>query len=509
MCGILGHFKKEGAIDSSIFNQMLNTLAHRGPDGEGIYISEDQKKALGHRRLSFLDLSENGRQPLSNPKGNIWLTFNGEIYNYKELKNKLKNNYSFKTKTDTEVILAAYEKWGTSFVQHLKGMFAIGILDEHKNKLYLFRDRFGIKPLYYGNFEGNFIFASELKAIMQSGVFPKKLNKSAIADYFVYRYIPSPKSIWENIFKLPPACQLELNLDNFEYKTEEYWQLSTSESIVDESEATTEVKTILSKSVKEHLRADVPIGSFLSGGYDSSALAVLMKNEGYPPYTFSIGFEDWKNSEHKYADLVAKHLSIPNENILANSESINLIELMPAIYDEPIADISITPTYLVSKLARKKVKAVFSGEGADEIFGGYTWQHNYYKLSRQNSLLQKIKNILSPIKTVDFYANAMAMGRFDKKELKKMLHTELHSSIPKDTEWFYRKNYNPNLSPMKSIQFMDIKCFMAELVLTKIDRAGFQGKANETTQFRNFGRTRKFSKLSSRRELGVRVIRGY
>ncbi|MAC95774.1 MAG: asparagine synthase (glutamine-hydrolyzing) [Flavobacteriales bacterium] len=471
MCGILGHFKKEGAIDSSIFNQMLNTLAHRGPDGEGIYISEDQKKALGHRRLSFLDLSENGRQPLSNPKGNIWLTFNGEIYNYKELKNKLKNNYSFKTKTDTEVILAAYEKWGTSFVQHLKGMFAIGILDEHKNKLYLFRDRFGIKPLYYGNFEGNFIFASELKAIMQSGVFPKKLNKSAIADYFVYRYIPSPKSIWENIFKLPPACQLELNLDNFEYKTEEYWQLSTSESIVDESEATTEVKTILSKSVKEHLRADVPIGSFLSGGYDSSALAVLMKNEGYPPYTFSIGFEDWKNSEHKYADLVAKHLSIPNENILANSESINLIELMPAIYDEPIADISITPTYLVSKLARKKVKAVFSGEGADEIFGGYTWQHNYYKLSRQNSLLQKIKNILSPIKTVDFYANAMAMGRFDKKELKKMLHTELHSSIPKDTEWFYRKNYNPNLSPMKSIQFMDIKCFMAELVLTKIDRA--------------------------------------
>lgn len=471
MCGILGHFKKEEAIDSSIFNQMLNTLAHRGPDGEGIYISKDQKKALGHRRLSFLDLSENGRQPLSNPKGNIWLTFNGEIYNYKELKNKLKNNYSFKTKTDTEVILAAYEKWGTSFVQHLKGMFAIGILDEHKNKLYLFRDRFGIKPLYYGNFEGNFIFASELKAIMQSGVFPKKLNKSAIADYFVYRYVPSPKSIWENIFKLPPACQLELNLDNFEYKTEEYWQLSTSESIVDESEATTEVKTILSKSVKEHLRADVPIGSFLSGGYDSSALAVLMKNEGYPPSTFSIGFEDWKNSEHKYADLVAKHLSIPNENTLVNSESINLIESMPAIYDEPIADISIIPTYLVSKLARKKVKAVFSGEGADEIFGGYTWQHNYYKLSRQNSLLQKIKNILSPIKTVDFYANAMAMGRFDKEELKKMFHSDLHSSIPKDTEWFYRKNYNPNLSPMKSIQFMDIKCFMAELVLTKIDRA--------------------------------------
>lgn len=471
MCGILGHIKKEGAIEISLFNQMLNTLAHRGPDGEGIYISKDQKKALGHRRLSFLDLSKNGRQPLSNPKRNILITFNGEIYNYKELKDKLKNNYSFKTKTDTEVILAAYEKWGTSFVQHLKGMFAIGILDENKNKLYLFRDRFGIKPLYYGNFEGNFIFASELKAIMQSGAFPKKLNKSAIADYFVYRYIPSPKSIWENIFKLPPACQLELNLDNFEYKTEEYWQLSTSESIVDETEATTEVKTILSKSVKEHLRADVPIGSFLSGGYDSSALAVLMKNEGYPPSTFSIGFEDWKNSEHKYAGLVAKHLSIPNENTLANSESINLIELMPAIYDEPIADISIIPTYLVSKLARKKVKAVFSGEGADEIFGGYTWQHNYYKLSRQNSLLQKIKNILSPIKTVDFYANAMAMGRFDKEELKKMFHSDLHSSIPKDTEWFYRKNYNPNLSPMKSIQFMDIKCFMAELVLTKIDRA--------------------------------------
>lgn len=483
MCGILGDIKRYGEIKPELFEQMLLTLEHRGPDGEGIYISKDRKKALGHRRLSFLDLSEKGKQPFCNPSQDIWISFNGEIYNYKELREELKQTYPFNTESDTEVIVAAYQQWGIDFIQKLKGMFAISILDEKKNKLFLIRDRFGIKPLYYGNTGKDFIFASELKAIMESGVFPKKLNKSAIADFFVYRYIPSPKSIWEGISKLPPATYLSLDLSTFKHQTKEYWHINHSSTQKSVKSTVEETKQILLQSVKEHLRADVPIGSFLSGGYDSSALVCWMKNNGLKPTTFSIGFTNWDKSEDYFAKVVSDHLNVPNKATVVSSNSINLIDIMPTVFDEPIADISIIPTYLVSQLAKKDVKAVFSGEGADEIFGGYSWQHDYYNLINNNTTLQRIKNFIKPIDTVNFYARAMAMGWFDDKELKQMLHPDLHENIPEDVHWFYRQNYNSELSPLKSIQFMDIKCFMGELVLTKIDRASMSNSLEVRVPF--------------------------
>lgn len=471
MCGILGHISTTETIDQNLFGHMLTTLEHRGPDDCGTFYSKNKTIALGHTRLSFLDLSPSGKQPLSNAEKNIWISFNGEIYNFLELKDELKDEYQFSTQTDTEVLIAAYQTWGIHFINKLKGMFAFALLDEKQNKLFLVRDRFGIKPLYYYQDNENLIFGSELKAILASGIPKKEINFSSFADYFVYRYIPSPKTIWKNIKKLSPAHYIEINTTTLEQNEQEYWQLRSKKTIKNEDQLITEINSVLKNSVKEHIRSDVPIGSFLSGGYDSSALVSYMKKSGINPDTFSIGFSQWKKSEDQFASIVANHLKLSNEAIIADSTSLNLVNKMPEVYDEPIADISIVPTYMVSQLARKKVKAVLSGEGADEIFGGYTWQYDFYKLNNPSGFFNTIKTKLKPVNTVVFYAQAMAMGWFDKKELEKMLHPELHQYIPEDIHWFYRKNFDSSLSPLKSIQYMDIKCFMGELVLTKIDRA--------------------------------------
>lgn len=471
MCGIIGQINLENTIKQVVFNQMRDKLYHRGPDDADTYINKTEHIALGHRRLSFLDLSEKGKQPLYNNDKSIWITFNGEIYNFLELKTELQESYNFNTTTDTEVIVAAYEKWGIGCVNKLKGMFAFAILDENKNKLFLARDRFGIKPLYYFKNETNLIFASELKAIFASEIPKRDIDFSSFCDYFVYRYIPSPKTIWQNIYKVPPAHYLEIDTNSLSIQTVEYWKLTSSDKNKDEQYLIEEINNILSSSITQHNRADVPIGSFLSGGYDSSAIVSYLVKQGEKPQTFSIGFENWQKSEDNFAKIVAEHLCVPNKSVVANENSLELIELMPQVYDEPIADISIIPTYMVSRLARENVKAVMSGEGADELFGGYTWQKDFYAKNYPKNWLNKIKSLFQKDDTVAFYAHAMAMGWFDAEELKKMLHPRLHKYIPKDVHWFYRKHFKTELTPLKSIQYLDIKCFMGELVLVKVDRA--------------------------------------
>lgn len=480
MCGITGYINLRENVTSEIIQQMTDSLIHRGPDDGGIYISDNKHISLGHRRLSFLDLSGQGKQPMQDNSEKIIITFNGEIYNFLDLKQEL-SDYDFQTTTDTEVIIAGYKKWGIDVVNKLKGMFAFALLDESKQKLFLVRDRFGIKPLYYTIQDSKLLFASELKAIHASKQIEKEIDFSAFADYFVYRYIPSPKTIWKNIQKLPPASYAVVDTTSLQVKLTEYWKLteitSPTPSLRKEIVSTDDTETIkttndlLQESVKQHIYADVPIGSFLSGGYDSSALVHYMKQLGQLPNTFSIGFSKWEKSEDQFAKIVAGHLGVDNESVIADETSLNLVDKMAQVYDEPIADISIVPTYMVSKLARSRVKAVVSGEGADEIFGGYTWQHDFYNQSYPTSILDKVKKKLFKNDTVLFYANAMAMGWFDRNELTKMLHPDLHRHIPEDVHWFYRQHFDTRLSPLKSIQLMDIKCFMGELVLTKVDRA--------------------------------------
>lgn len=485
MCGITGYINLKETVSEAIIQQMTDSLQHRGPDGEGIYISQNQHCALGHRRLSFLDLSENGKQPMKAFQHDVWLTFNGEIYNYAALKEQLRADYSFQTETDTEVILAGYLKWGIEVVQHLEGMFAFALVDETNNTLFLARDKFGIKPLYYTIQEDKLLFASELKAIHAPAIVPKKVDFSAFADYFVYRYIPSPKTIWQNIHKLPAAHYATIDLNNLNCQTTEYWKLEVGNETINEKKVVQTTNDLLKKSVQAHIYADVPVGSFLSGGYDSSALVHYMKELHQPPQTFSIGFSKWEKSEDQFARIVANHLGVDNEAVIADEASLDYLEKMPWVYDEPIADISIVPTFMVSQLARKRVKAVVSGEGADELFGGYTWQHDFYKQSYPTTVLDKLKQKLFKNDTVTFYANAMAMGWFDREELMNMLQPHLHPYIPEDVHWYYRQHFKKELSPLKSIQYLDIKCFMGELVLTKVDRASMANSLEVRVPFLN------------------------
>jgi len=474
MCGITGWINKSG-IDEHVFIQMRDSLIHRGPDDAGTYINEAKNIALGHRRLSFLDLSDLGKQPMCNEFGDIWIVLNGEIYNYLELKIELqKAGHIFKSTSDTEVLIHGYEEWGIdNLLKRIKGMFAFALLDEKKKLQFLVRDRFGIKPLYYFSDNHNFIFASELKAIVKSGVVKKAVNFSAFADFFVYRYIPSPKTIWKDVFKIPPANYLKLNIADGSYELNEYWKLIFDDALINPKVLADEVNHLLHQSIIEHSRSDVEIGSFLSGGYDSSAIVYYLSKIRPHLKTFSIGFENWDNSEEIFAKIVADKFGAHHTSLIAGSESLDAIRRLNTVYDEPIADISIIPTYLVSQLAAKNVKAVMSGEGADELFGGYQWQKEYFAKWHPDKFSKKIKKIFCnrSSNAVNEYAHYMSMGRFNNDNLPSLINSDFHKHTESDSDWFYRKNYRPELSPLKSFQFMDIKCFMGELVLTKVDRA--------------------------------------
>lgn len=483
MCGIVGHISNNGGVKLEEIEAACQLLAHRGPDGRNSVLI-DNNVAFGHTRLSFLDLSEKGNQPMFDNSKRLCITYNGEIYNYLEIRKELESGYNFVSESDTEVLLAAYQEWGLAMIDKLEGMFAMAIYDREKQEVHLIRDHFGIKPLYYYYTPNELIFSSELKAIHQFAAFKKTLDFTSFCDFFTYRYVPSPKTIWQNTFKVKPAHYLTLDLATFTLKETEYWLINTQHPQSNENLVEAVNEKLLS-SIEHHARADVPVGAFLSGGYDSSAICVYLKELKYSPSSFSIGFENWSNSEDKHAEIVARHLNIPNKSIVASDQSLDLIDIMPQVYDEPLADISIIPTYLVSKLARQERKAVMSGEGADELFVGYHWQKNYYDKIRPKHLVDKIKSLFNPIDTVSFYADAMAMGLFNTKELEKMLTPAYHQFIPVDSFWFYRMHDKKELNGLKRIQYLDIKCFMGELVLTKVDRASMANSLELRVPFLN------------------------
>ncbi|MEM7104601.1 MAG: asparagine synthase (glutamine-hydrolyzing) [Bacteroidota bacterium] len=462
MCGINGIISHNWRIQPERFNKVRDTLKHRGPDGASSWFSDDGHVAFGHRRLSFLDLSDNGRQPMSNEDGKIWMTFNGEIYNYLELKQLLQEKgHVFKSQTDSEVIIHGWEEWGESVLNRLEGMFAFAIWDEKEKTLFLARDRFGIKPLYYQPGKEVFFFGSELKAIIAHPAVVRELDITAVCDYLVYRYVPSPKTIWKGINKLPPAHCLKWKRGEWP-QIRKYWELGNQFIDSNPEECISKVDQMLESSVKNHIRSDVPIGAFLSGGYDSSALVYYMTKVGTSPNSFSIGFSNWQETEHQYARVVADHLNVPNFATIMEGESLDLVEDLVYHFDEPLADISIIPTYQVSKLARQHNKAVLSGEGADELFIGYNWTK---EIALQNGSLKGSSGL------VEQYAKAMAMGRFTTKELNYLIHPDFYDQIPGDPEWFYRQQVQSGMPALKTFQYLDIHTFMSELVLTKVDRA--------------------------------------
>lgn len=473
MCGITGYITPKNEIQQSVIESMTDTLAHRGPDGKGSYISENGHFVLGHRRLSFLDLSDHGQQPMKSGSDAISITFNGEIYNYLELKKELSISYNFKTNTDTEVILAGYKYWGTDVVNHLKGMFAFAILDEEKQQLFLARDRFGIKPLYYTLQNDAFVFGSEIKALLACPLVEKKVRRESVATFLANRYVPTPYTIWENIMQLPPANFLVVNTKTLDLKIETYWELEFDQQTGNQAEIEAEINGLIQNSIRQHLISDVQVGSFLSGGMDSSLLVLKMKELNYKPIdAFTIGFKNWSQSEHLYARKVADHLEINLSEQLEDSFTLDSVRDLMVHYDNPIADISILPTFSVSRLARTKVKAVLSGEGADECFVGYWWQQSANfkfknRLEKWNKMLFGIQ--FQHIK--DHYIEANSMGLFDEQELKKAFTPKWQEAIPADPFEHMNQFQRAGISTLKQIQYLDLKLFMPELVLAKIDRA--------------------------------------
>ena len=463
MCGIVGQVELRGIVDHDLLVAMRDTLEHRGPDDAGSWLSADGRVGLGHRRLSFLDLSSAAHQPMPSEDERLWLTLNGEIYNHRELRRLLEaRGHRFRSACDAEVVLHGYEEWGPAVLERLSGMFAFGLWDERAQELFLARDRFGIKPLYYFAHGDRLLFASEAKALLAHREVPREVDWSAVCDYLVYRYVPSPKCIWKGLAKLPPASWLRLGRDGA-VTVREYWRLPPGDRQLPFDDAVAAVDAQLESAVRRHLESDVALGSFLSGGYDSSALVLYLDRIGYRAETFAVGFEDWPGSEHRYAELVAKRFSLEHHSRVLGRESLELVHRLAWTYDEPLGDISTVPTFAVSHLASRRVKAVLSGEGADEIFCGYTWQRDY--------MAARAEGDPAADDLVAYYAHSMAMGSFDRARLAGLLHPDLHAHLPDDPWWFYRSLVRPELPSLQRMQWLDIRAFMGEQVLTKVDRA--------------------------------------
>ena len=369
MCGIAGIavFGDMPTPSYQLLKEMCNTIIHRGPDEDGMDIRDGV--AMGMRRLSIIDLS-GGSQPIFNEDRTIRVVFNGEIYNFKELRNELEScGHGFKTNTDTEVIVHAYEEYGKDFPTYLNGMFAFSLHDMKKRKLFLVRDHIGIKPLFYSFNQEHIVWASEIKALLASNLIKRELNIDAIGQFLAWEYIPGNATLFKNIYKLEPAKMMEIDMNRPSCQPETYWDVPQEEETLNKKseEWEEEVDQKIRECVKRQLVSDVPLGAFLSGGVDSSLVVSAMGDAR----TFSIGFDDPTYNELKWARKVAEHLNVQHVDDIIKPDIENLFEQLMFFMDDPIGDFSIFPTYLVSRHARKHVTVALSGDGGDELFGGY------------------------------------------------------------------------------------------------------------------------------------------
>jgi asparagine synthase (glutamine-hydrolysing) len=364
MCGICGIY---GSEDRSAIQKMLRVMKHRGPDGEGIYT--DRNISLGHTRLSIIDLSENGRQPLSNEDGDIWISVNGEIYNFPELRVLLQSRgHRFRSRSDSEVIVHAYEEFGLDFIRHLRGMFALAVYDAKKERLILARDPIGKKPLYYSSQGNLLIFASEIKALLQIPG-SREIEYAALWSYLAFQYTLGDLTLFQGIKKVLPGTMIVY--ENKTLSMRRYWDIHENIQEVTEHSAACHLRQLLEDAVRVRMVSDVPVGAFLSGGIDSSAVVALARSHMSEPFhTFSMGFET--HSELDYAEIVSSHLDTVHHEIVMTGKNVNNeLKKIAWLYDEPLGDAAIINNYFLSKEAKKYVTVVLAGEGGDEVFAGY------------------------------------------------------------------------------------------------------------------------------------------
>lgn len=508
MCGIAGFLDFRAKTGRAELVAMTDAMLHRGPDASGYFYDQNTAYSigLGHRRLSIIDLSPAGNQPMQFLDGRYWIVFNGEIYNYQEIKEILTGlGHQFNTHSDTEVILHAYHQWGTGALKYFIGMFALVIYDTEDQKLFCCRDRAGVKPFVYYWKDDVFLFGSELKALMSHPVFEKDIDVNSIGAYMQFGYVPAPHCIFKNTFKLPPAHYLLLDLKTKRQETAAYWNVydyyNREKIKISINDAVEETEKVLEKAFKYRMIADVPVGVFLSGGYDSSCLvALLQKNNSRKLKTFTIGFEDKKLNEAQYAKEIAGILGTEHhEYYCSEKDALNVIPDLPFYYDEPFADSSAIPTILVSKMARESVTVALSADAGDEIFGGYDryeWMLKYYKKMnaipaiarkssaallrsfpiekfpsfRDNNIFQKKYEKLGTLLN-DPSAQNIFMGMtadFSEKE-KSRLFIKKPGSI--FSAHFSQELQADHFDPLTYAMVKDYQTYMVDDILQKVDRA--------------------------------------
>lgn len=487
MCGIFGlsGFEKSN-IERA--RTALHAQKHRGPDQWNDYM--DDQVYMGQRRLSIIDLSENGRQPMTNNDHSVWITVNGEIYNFQTLRKQLEQKYFFKSKSDSEVIVHGYCEWGLEgLLERIDGMFAICIYDKSKNAIFLVRDRVGIKPLYYSVINNQLVWSSELKSIREFwGEDNLSIDYTAVYDFLTYQYVPAPKSLFKDVFKLEPAHFVKYDLASGALTNHRYWQLQTNERRTTRSEAEAEVYRLSKKSVEEQMVSDVPVGFFLSGGIDSSSVVALAREGNEHVTTFTIGFDNDPDDETKYAAMVAERYKTNHiSRTLDGATTATLFAKIKEWYDEPFGDISCFPTYLVSKISREHATVVLTGDGGDELFAGYKWYAAFQLIQKFNlRFLRFVHPAVQP-----FLYKSNVIGRFAKKMEWLLLNEfELYTrlmggllrhekeskrktwNIPDsyDDYWYFRKYYRPDLPTVKRLQFLDFHTYLPDDILTKVDR---------------------------------------
>jgi asparagine synthase (glutamine-hydrolysing) len=486
MCGITGFVSSR--FTRQQLESMTHCLQHRGPDAEGFYYDARQQVGLGHRRLSILDLSANGNQPFFSRNGRYVMIYNGEVYNFKEIASK----YSIhpETHSDTEIILEAFAKAGPVSVNDFNGMFALAIWDKQEQCLFLLRDRVGVKPLYYYRHENDFAFASELKALFLLDQ-PKEIEYNSVADFLHLGYIPGEATIYKNYHKLLPGNYATWK--NGQLSTHTYWKVQDKLEktiITDEQAAKKHLKTLLESSVNYCMISDVPVGVFLSGGIDSSTVAaVAQSTSAIPIQTFSIGFKEEKYNESHFAAEVAKHIrSDHHEFTVTEQDALQLVEKLTDIYDEPYADSSAIPTYMVSQLARKYVTVALSGDGGDEVFLGYGFYYWARRLS--NPLIKTFRKPIAEVlhrfgdnrkkrashlfqypsqKKIKSHIFSQEQYLFSTAELDGLLLHPAETTIDETIQSLKR-----SLSLVEEQALFDINNYLPEELLVKTDRASMQ-----------------------------------
>lgn len=475
MCGIVGLVTKKEKENT--IKLMNDRIKHRGPDGDGYFIDGDV--ALGHRRLSIIDLST-GDQPMFNEDGSVVTVFNGEIYNYHELKEELiALGHDFKTKSDTEVLVHGYEEWSADLPKHLRGMFAFAIYDKNKNEVFLARDNFGIKPLYFAKMNDTFMFASEIKAFLDVPDFEKVFNESILETYLEFSFVPTNETFFKGVHRLDAGCSL-LYKDG-EIKLNKYFKLDFKEEDMSFEDAVKNISDVMKDSVEKHLIADVEVGSFLSSGIDSSYIVSLAK----PDKTYTVGYENKKYDETMYAKDLAGKLGIKNESkIITKEEYLESISKIMYHLDEPTSDPAAISLYFVAKLASKDLKVVLSGEGADEFFGGYNYYREEVDYKFYNKLPYCLRHIIGKVASIfpegrgfNFLVRRgeklensyIGVNRnFSSKMAKKVLKNNYELKAIDVTKDIY--NEFKNYSNIDKMQAIDINFWLMKDILLKADR---------------------------------------